>query len=146
MGNPRLANRRLPIRTRPASTPKPSSPNPAVVSVPPVAVAVVPSPVAGAPPGLTVSVLLAVTPLEQSMSGWYEPALMLDGSTTVVTNSLLCVLTCMGMCSGRPSVVPMRVADEAGPAAVSELQFTANVVGAPAVEGLGVISTGAELA
>jgi hypothetical protein len=31
---------------------------------------VVPSPVAGALPGLTVSVLLAVTPLEQSISGW----------------------------------------------------------------------------
>jgi hypothetical protein len=70
---------------------------------------------------------------------------MLDGSATVVTNSLLCVLACIGMCSGRPRVVPISMAGEAGPAAVSELQFTANVVAVPAVAGLGVISTGAEL-
>src|ERR1039458_10277343 len=71
---------------------------------------------------------------------------MFVGRTTVATNSLVCVLACIGMCSLSPRVVPIRVAEVEFPAAVWELQLTANVVEVPGAEGLGVISTGDELA
>ena len=50
------------------------------------------------------------------------------------------------MCSLSPRVVPIRVAELAFPAAVSELQLTVKVVDVPGAEGLGVISTGEALA
>ena len=62
----------------------------------------------------------------------------------MATNSLACVLGCIGMCSLSPSVVPTRVAEVAFPAAVSELQLTANVVEVPGADGFGVMSTGEE--
>src|SRR5882757_10588363 len=71
---------------------------------------------------------------------------MAAGRVTVATNSLACVLACIGMCSLSPSVVPIRVAEVAFPPALSELQLTANVVEVPGAEGLGLISTGDELA
>ena len=46
---------------------------------------------------------------------------MVAGRTTVVTNSLVCVLACIGMCSLSPSVVPIRIAEVAFPPAVCEL-------------------------
>jgi hypothetical protein len=68
----RVRNRRRIRSTAPDTAPAPSRATPIPVSRPSVEVAVVPSPVAGASPGtaLTVNAALAVTPLEQSMSGW----------------------------------------------------------------------------
>src|ERR1700722_7119070 len=66
------------------------------------------------------------------------------GRVTVATNSLAWVLGCIGMCRLNPSVVPARVAEVAFPAAVSELQLTANVVAVPGADGFGVMSTGEE--
>src|SRR5580698_2677486 len=63
--------RRRRSSTPPTIAPRPSRTKPAFVSMPLVAVAVVPSPVTGAGVGtwFTVSVAEAVTPLEQTMSG-----------------------------------------------------------------------------
>src|SRR3984957_17403856 len=66
------------------------------------------------------------------------------GRVTVATNSLAWVLGCIGRCRLHPSVVPARVAEVAFPAAVSELQLTANVVAVPGADGIGVMSTGEE--
>src|SRR5450631_894719 len=71
-GQLRARNRRRVRNRAPDAVPRPTRARPTAVSPSSVAVAVVPSPVAGATPGTacTLSAALAVTPLEQSMSGW----------------------------------------------------------------------------
>lgn len=121
----------------------PSRPSPATVSLPSVAVDVVPSPVAGAWPGTAFTSRFAdsETPLEQLMSTLKLPGARLCGRLTVTTNWFDWVPACMGICDASPSVVPDSVAELAGPPAVPEAHEATNVVEVPGADGFGVTFT-----
>lgn len=81
-----------------------------------VAVDVVPEPVSAPPPlgiAVTCSVATAELPSLQSMAGLYVAARMVDGSVTVTLKTSPLDSFVIGICCGRPSVVPNKVADVA---------------------------------
>src|SRR6202000_914996 len=67
--------------------------------------------VAGLGAGLTVRAAVPDTPLSQSMDGEKSPGLRSAGGSPVPPHSPISVAESIGICSGRPSVVPNSVAE-----------------------------------